>query len=150
LQITEFRATADAERAWSACAAMMRLYREAGLEGFAAGKWREELGVVVQGVPSDPTGLLDYILSAVNGMEELRCQSKNAYLLLDNVIEYGAPHTENGHYKSHWWNDRLTGIGDILNLDRVQARRLYEGGKAWMFYELEHAETPDDVFDALT
>lgn len=127
---------------------MLRLYHKAGLEGFAAGKWREELGVVVQGIPSDPTALLDYILTAVDGMERLRVRSKNAYLLMDNVIEYGAPHPDNGE-KSRWWNERLTGIGDILNLSRDQARNLYEGGKAALFYEMEDRELPVDVRCAL-
>jgi len=112
---------------------LLRVYYSEGLSGVSDRKWRQELGVRVQGVPHDPLELVRLAVSADRVMEELRLRNRKAFLLAMGVIE---------HPMDRWFNERGTGVAERLELTLADAQRLYAGAQELVYWRLEVQQEP--------
>ena len=145
----------EVEQAWRRASRMLRVYYFAGLAGFASRKWREELGVRVDGTPSDPMDLVAAVLSADHAMMALRRRHVKAYTLLMHDIERRCDQSRDPKHAcdstcERWYNERGTGVAQLLGLDRETAHGWYEAGKWFVWWLLESdGDEPSAVTEGL-
>lgn len=139
--MTEIEIWPDALRTWSRVAALLPRYWAAGkkLDGFDANNWQKELGVIVQGIPRNPSALLEFVLSADMAVEMLRKRHLKAYLLAVGTIE--EPHRK-------WFRERGTGLAQCIGIGTMEeAKTLYAGALMhthWLL-EMDVADEPEDI-----
>lgn len=138
---TELYATLEAELCWSRTAALLRSWWFDSREEFASRRWYEDYGVRVSGIGGDPLGIIQVAIAAEQTLECLRRLNKQAYLLACHQVE---------HPQDRWFNERGTGVAELMGLERKQAERLFNAAKQFVWCLLEDdGAVPITVQEAL-
>lgn len=133
----------EVEVTWRRVCRLLRAYYFGGLSELGGSKWREELGVRVDGTPTDPMDLVAEVVSADRAMMSLRKRHVQSYTILMMVdIERRCDQSREANHEctnrcQRWENERGTGVAQVLGLDRQTAIQWYEAGKGFVWWLLE-------------
>lgn len=151
LLATRIYAPPEAEQTWRKVRSLLRIYYFAGLHGFASKKWREELGVRVDGTPGDPMNLLAEVISADRALDALRKRHVQAFTLVMADLESRCDQKRDAKHEcdercDRWFNERGTGVAQVLNLTPETTRNWYEAGKWFVWWLLDgEGSEPEEV-----
>lgn len=133
--VVRYQASPEAQRAWGRIASLLRIYWFEGVDGLSGRRWSEELGVRVDGSPSEgPMALLEEMIAADQAMEALRRLCPKAHVLACADVE--EPQRE-------WHTPRGTGVADLLRLELAEAIALFECAKEYLAWLVMGGEKPE-------
>jgi len=141
-----------AHRTWSRACGVLRLYWRYGIEGLQPQSVADELGVKISGVQRDPMAIVTLAVSADQALQGLRTVHAGAFALAVNDIKTECHDRRKvGHECSRecraWFNERGTGIGQTLGIDRETAKRWHEAAVWFVHWMLDDSdlEEPEEI-----
>jgi len=135
-----YRCPIEADAAWRRTSALLKSWWFDSRADFAQRRWRQEYGVRIQGAPADPLAIVGIAISAEYALNDLRRQNHQSHRLLFHDIK---------HPYEPWVSQRGIGVVDEMGISIVEARLLFEGGKAFVYGQMEGQTVEAEAMEVL-